>query len=53
MYRFAVTSAAIRTLASPPALGQAVEASAGNLTATVIAEGLDHSWAPGFLPEGR
>lgn len=32
---------------------QAVESSAGPLATTVIAEGLDHPWAFGFLPDGR
>ncbi|QQR37669.1 PQQ-dependent sugar dehydrogenase [Devosia oryziradicis] len=36
-----------------PAVAQTVESSAGNLTATVVAEGLDHPWALGFLPDGR
>lgn len=36
-----------------PATAQTIESSAGPLTATVIAEGLDHPWALGFLPDGR
>ena len=36
-----------------PAVAQTVESSAGNLTATVVADGLDHPWALGFLPDGR
>ncbi|QDZ10926.1 PQQ-dependent sugar dehydrogenase [Devosia ginsengisoli] len=52
MFRFAITSAALLALV-PTAAAQTVESSAGNLTATVIAEGLDHPWALGFLPDGR
>ena len=52
MFRFAVVSAALLALV-PSAMAQTVESSAGNLTATVIAEGLDHPWALGFLPDGR
>lgn len=36
-----------------PGLAQTVESSAGPLTATVLAEGLDHPWALAFLPDGR
>jgi len=35
------------------ALAQTVESSAGPLTATVLAEGLDHPWGLAFLPDGR
>lgn len=52
MFRFAIASAALLALV-PAAAAQTVESSAGNLTATVIAEGLDHPWALGFLPDGR
>jgi aldose sugar dehydrogenase len=45
-------STALLALLAAPALGQTAESSAGNLTATVIAEGLDHPWALGFLPDG-
>lgn len=45
-------STALLALLAAPALAQTVESSAGNLTATVIAEGLDHPWALGFLPDG-
>ena len=41
------------TLLAGPALGQTVQSSAGPLEATVLAEGLDHPWALGFLPDGR
>lgn len=34
-------------------LAQTVESSAGALTATVLAEGLDHPWALAFLADGR
>ena len=47
------TSAALLTFIAAPAWAQTVESSAGNLSATVIAEGLDHPWALGFLPDGR
>jgi glucose/arabinose dehydrogenase len=41
-------------LSSPSsAWAQTAESSAGPLTATVLAEGLDHPWALGFLPDGR
>lgn len=53
MYRFATTFGALLALIATPAAAQTVESSAGNLTATVIAEGLDHPWALGFLPDGR
>lgn len=52
MHLFA-TSAALLTFIAAPAWAQTVESSAGNLSATVIAEGLDHPWALGFLPDGR
>lgn len=32
---------------------QTIESSAGNLTATVLAEGLSHPWALAILPDGR
>ena len=32
---------------------QTVESSAGALTASVVAEGLDHPWSFAFLPDGR
>jgi glucose/arabinose dehydrogenase len=44
---------ALVALLGTPAWAQTVQSSAGNLTATVIAEGLDHPWALGFLPDGR
>jgi glucose/arabinose dehydrogenase len=41
-------------LSSPAsAWAQIADSSAGQLTATVLAEGLDHPWALGFLPDGR
>ncbi len=52
MFRFAITSAALLALV-PTVAAQTVQSSAGNLTATVVAEGLDHPWALGFLPDGR
>ena len=52
MFRFAIASAALLALV-PAAAAQTVESSAGSLSATVIAEGLDHPWALGFLPDGR
>lgn len=36
-----------------PSLAQTVETSAGPLTATVLAEGLDHPWGLAFLDGGR
>lgn len=53
MHGLAATSAALLALIATPAWAQTVPSSAGNLTATVIAEGLDHPWALGFLPDGR
>lgn len=45
--------AVLAMLAAAPAHAQTVPSSAGNLTATVLAEGLDHPWALGLLPDGR
>lgn len=53
MHGLAATAAALLTLIATPAWAQTVQSSAGNLTATVIADGLDHPWALGFLPDGR
>lgn len=53
MYRPVTVAAALLALATSPAWAQTVESSAGRLTANVIAEGLDHPWALGFLPDGR
>lgn len=53
MFRLATASAALLALIAGPAAAQTVPSSAGNLTATVLAEGLDHPWALGFLPDGR
>lgn len=53
MHALATSSIALLALIATPAWAQTVESSAGNLTATVIAEGLDHPWALGFLPDGR
>lgn len=53
MHRLAASSIALLALVASPAMAQTVESSAGNLTATVIAEGLEHPWALGFLPDGR
>ena len=36
-----------------PAAAQTIDTSAGPLEATVLAEGLDHPWALGFLPDSR
>lgn len=48
-----VATALAALVLTMPAQAQTVESSAGNLSATVIAEGLDHPWALGFLPDGR
>ena len=40
-------------LAASPSLAQSIESSAGPLTASVVAEGLEHPWALAFLPDGR
>ncbi|MBD8064011.1 PQQ-dependent sugar dehydrogenase [Devosia sp. PTR5] len=50
------TLAAAATLCALPievALAQTVESSAGPLTATVLAEGLNHPWGLALLPDGR
>jgi glucose/arabinose dehydrogenase len=41
------------TLVALPAQAQTIESSAGPLTASVLAEGLEHPWALAFLPNGR
>ena len=48
-----LTGTALALLLAAPASAQTIETSAGPLTATVIAEGLEHPWAMGFLPDGR
>ena len=52
MHPLFAASAALLLLATPT-WAQTVQSSAGNLVATVIADGLDHPWALGFLPDGR
>jgi glucose/arabinose dehydrogenase len=47
------SATALVALLATPAWAQTVQSSAGNLTATIITEGLDHPWALGFLPDGR
>ncbi|HWU17761.1 MAG TPA: PQQ-dependent sugar dehydrogenase [Devosia sp.] len=44
---------ALALLLAAPVVAQTIDTSAGPLTASVIAEGLDHPWALGFLPDGR
>jgi glucose/arabinose dehydrogenase len=51
--RVSLAAFLVATTASLPAVAQTIESSAGPLTAAVIAEGLDHPWALGFLPDGR
>lgn len=48
--RFSVL-ACVGAMVANPALAE--DSSAGPLVATVIARGLDHPWAIGFLPDGR
>lgn len=48
-----LTGTALALLLAAPASAQTIETSAGPLIATVIAEGLEHPWAMGFLPDGR
>lgn len=48
-----LSGAAFAALLASPAVAQTIDTSAGRLTANVIAEGLDHPWALGFLPDGR
>lgn len=45
--------ALIAATGTMPAIAQTAGSSAGELEATVIAEGLDHPWAIGLLPDGR
>lgn len=52
MNRFAI-STALAALLVAPAGAQTIPSSAGNLTATTLAEGLDHPWALAVLPDGR
>lgn len=47
------TGTALALLLAAPVSAQTIETSAGPLTATIVAEGLDHPWAMGFLPDGR
>ena len=49
----AVTIGLLSLGVAMPASAQTVGSSAGPLTATILAEGLDHPWALGFLPDGR
>jgi glucose/arabinose dehydrogenase len=49
----ATAAAVVAMMLAMPAQAQTIESSAGNLSATIIAEGLDHPWALGFLPDGR
>lgn len=53
--RSSLTSAAVLALAMGqlPAMAQTIDTSAGRLTANVVAEGLNHPWALGFLGDGR
>jgi glucose/arabinose dehydrogenase len=53
MHILVSSAAALMALLAMPTWAQTVPSSAGNLTASVIAEGLDHPWALGFLPDGR
>ncbi len=41
------------TVLVSPGMAQSVDSSAGPLSATVLAEGLEHPWALAFLPDGR
>lgn len=48
-----LTPVLLTVFVAAPVYAQTVPSSAGNLTATVLAEGLDHPWALGLLPDGR
>lgn len=52
-FRISLLAMLMLGVASLPAIAQTIESSAGPLSATVVAEGLDHPWALGFLPDGR
>jgi glucose/arabinose dehydrogenase len=52
-FRPSLIALLIAVAGTMPAVAQTVESSVGPLTATVVAEGLDHPWALGFLPDGR
>jgi glucose/arabinose dehydrogenase len=53
MFLSRISVVAFLAVIASPAMAQTIETSAGPLTATVVAEGLDHPWALGFLPDGR
>jgi glucose/arabinose dehydrogenase len=53
MLKIAAATACATLMLTVPGWAQTVESSAGPLEATVVAEGLDHPWAMGFLPDGR
>jgi glucose/arabinose dehydrogenase len=53
MFRTVSTAIALVAFAVAPSSAQTIQSSAGALTATVIADGLNHPWALGFLPDGR
>jgi len=40
-------------LVAAPGQAQTIESSAGRLSASVLAEGLEHPWALAVLPDGR
>ncbi|MHA6729010.1 PQQ-dependent sugar dehydrogenase [Devosia sp. A369] len=52
-FRISLLAMLMAGVASLPVMAQTIESSAGPLSATVVAEGLDHPWALGFLPDGR
>ncbi|MHA6690050.1 PQQ-dependent sugar dehydrogenase [Devosia sp. A449] len=52
-FRISLLAMLMLGVASLPVTAQTIESSAGPLSATVVAEGLDHPWALGFLPDGR
>ncbi len=52
-FAFPLSLVSALMLSTAPGMAQTVDSSAGPLTATVLAEGLDHPWGLALLPDGR